>query len=73
MADLFVLGGLCGIPVVMACVYAPTRDDDKFILIFLFSLPNIDDHHLIIGGEFGELNSPQIKLFLSFHVHHSYP
>lgn len=42
---VIVSGRLCGMPVVMACVYAPTWDDDTFISSFFSSLPKVDDHY----------------------------
>ena len=47
---VIVSGRLCGTPVVMACVYAPTS--------FFSSLPKVDDHYLIIGGDFNLIQDP---------------
>ena len=44
----------------MACVYAPTWDDDKFISSFFSSLPKVDDHYLIIGGDFNLVQDPSL-------------
>lgn len=49
---VIVSGRLLHIPVVLACVYAPTWDDDKFISNFFSTLPSVDNHHIIIGGDF---------------------
>lgn len=57
---VIVSGGLCGLPVVMACVYAPTWDDDKFMSKFFSSLPKVDDHYLIIGGDFNLIQDPAL-------------
>lgn len=57
---VIVSGRLCGTPVVMACVYAPTWDDDKFISGFFSSLPKVDDHYLIIGGDFNLIQDPTL-------------
>lgn len=47
-----VSGRLQNIPVILACISAPTWDDDKFIIRFFSDLSHIDDHHIIIGGDF---------------------
>lgn len=57
---VIISGSLCGMPVVMACVYAPTWDDDKFISNFFSSLPKVDDHYLIIGGDFNMIQNPSL-------------
>ncbi len=46
--------------VVMACVYAPTWDDDKFISSFFSSIPKVDDYYLIIGGDFDLIQNPSL-------------
>lgn len=45
-----VTGKLCNVPVVLVSIYAPNWDNDEFK--FFSSLPNVDDHHIIIGGDF---------------------
>lgn len=57
---VIISGRLCGTPVVMACVYAPTWDDDRFITNFFSSLPKVDDHYLIIGGDFNLIQNPSL-------------
>ena len=57
---VIISGSLCGMPVVMACVYAPTWDDDKFITSFFSSLPKVDDHYLVIGGDFNLIQNPSL-------------
>lgn len=37
--------------VILACVYAPNWDDSDFVNNFFSSLPEIDNHLLIIGGD----------------------
>lgn len=49
---VIVTGSLQNTPVVLASIYAPNWDDEKFFLKFFAKLPNLDDHHLIIGGDF---------------------
>lgn len=48
----------------MACVYAPTWDDDKFFIpshvSFFSSLPKADGHYLIIGGDFNLIQDPSL-------------
>lgn len=57
---VIISGRLCGLPVVMACVYAPTWDDDKFMSTFFSCLPKVDDHYLIIGGDFNLIQDPSL-------------
>ena len=57
---VIITGILCDLPVVMACVYAPTWDDDHFITSFFSSLPKVDDHYLIIGGDFNLIQNPSL-------------
>lgn len=46
------LGKLQNTPVVLASIYAPTWDDDKFISKCFSNISNFADHHIIIGGDF---------------------
>ena len=57
---VIVSGTLCGLPVIMACVYAPTWDDDKFISRLFSSLPKVDDHYLICGGDFNLIQNSSL-------------
>lgn len=57
---VIISGRLCNMPVIMACVYAPTWDDDKFITGFFSSLPKVDDHYLIMGGDFNFVQNPSL-------------
>lgn len=57
---VIITGRLYDLPVVMACVYAPTWDDDHFITSFFSSLPKVDDHYLIIGGDFNLIQNPSL-------------
>lgn len=57
---VIISGRLCGTPVVIACVYTPTWDDDKFITNFFSSLPKVDDHYLIIVGDFNLIDNPSL-------------
>ena len=49
---VIVTGKLQNTPVVLASVYAPTWDDDRFISNFFSSIPNLNDYQIIIGGDF---------------------
>lgn len=44
-------------PVLIACVYASAWTD-KFITSFFSSLPKVDEHYLIIGGNFNLIQGP---------------
>jgi len=46
---------ITNLPIVMASIYAPNWDDDKFISNFLSSIPDIDSRHVIIGGDFNSV------------------
>lgn len=47
-----VSGTLQGLPVTLACLYAPTWDDPDFFDKFFMALPNLNSHYIIIGGDF---------------------
>lgn len=57
---VIVAGQLQNIPVVLACVYAPTWDDEKFISHLFSTLPDITDRHLIIGADFNLVQDPAL-------------
>lgn len=46
-----VSGMLHGTPVILASIYAPTWDDENFISKFFSSIPNLNDHQIIVGGD----------------------
>ena len=46
------IGTLHSIPVTLASIYAPNWDDPDFFHNFFSKIPRIDDHFLIIGGDF---------------------
>lgn len=46
-----VSGRLFHFPVILVCVYAPNFDDSQFMATLLSSLPNMDTHYLILGGD----------------------
>lgn len=47
-----VTGTLFRTPVVLVNVYAPNYDDEVFLVGLLSSIPNLDSHHVILGGDF---------------------
>lgn len=49
---IIVTGKLYNNQVTLANIYAPNVDDADFIKSFISSLPNMDTHKLIIGGDF---------------------
>ena len=44
----------------LANVYAPNYDDEVFFVRFLASIPNLDSHHLMIGGDFNTCLDPML-------------
>lgn len=44
--------------VLTACVYASAWTDDTFITSFFSSLPKVDEHYLITGGNFNLILDP---------------
>lgn len=57
---VIVSGRLQNTHVVLASIYAPIWDDDKFISKFFSSIPNLDDHHIIIGGDFNQVQNTEL-------------
>lgn len=55
---IIVTGKLYNIPVVLANIYAPNYDAEHFISSFLGTLPNLDTHQLILGGDFNLVLNP---------------
>ena len=55
-----VSGRLFDIPVVLVSAYAPVWDDDKFITHLFSSLPDVDSHYPIIGGDFNLIQDPDL-------------
>lgn len=45
----------------MACIYAPTWTDEKFITSFFCSLPKVDEHYLIIGADCNLIQDPSLE------------
>jgi len=55
---IIVTGKLYNIPVVLANIYAPNHDDEQFISSFLATLPKLETHKLILGGDFNLVLNP---------------
>lgn len=55
-----VTGSLFNTPLILANVYAPNWDDIDFFRKFLHSLPNMDTHQLILGGDMNTVMSPSL-------------
>lgn len=53
-----VTGTLCQIPVILVSVYAPNWDDACFANNLLSSLPNLNTHRLILGGDLNCVMNP---------------
>ncbi len=49
---VIIIGKLRDVSVIMASIYAPNWDDDKFISNFFSSIPDIEKRHIIVGGDF---------------------
>lgn len=48
---IIVVGVVSLTPVIMACVYAPNWDCPNFMTSLFSSIPCLDTHHLILGGD----------------------
>ena len=48
---IIVTGRLYGFPVILANIYAPNWDDHTFFTNTFSRIPNMDSHHLILGGD----------------------
>ena len=57
---IIVVGKLYNTPIILANVYAPHWDDSSFFPTFFAKLPNIDTHHLILGGDMNCALSPAL-------------
>lgn len=57
---IIVVGRLYNTPVILANVYAPHWDDSSFFTKFFSQLPNMDTHHLILGGDMNCAMSPDL-------------
>lgn len=57
---IMVSGRLFHLPVILICVYAPNFDDSQFMTTLLSSLPNMDTHYLILGGDLNCVMNTQL-------------
>ncbi len=57
---IIVVGRLNNTPVVLANIYAPNWDDSAFFTGLFSRIPNIDTHHLILGGDINCVLSPSL-------------
>ncbi len=57
---IIVVGKINNTPVTLANLYAPNWDDSTFFTNFFSRLPNIDTHHLILGGDMNCVLSPTL-------------
>ena len=57
---IIVVGRLYNTPVILANVYAPHWDDSSFFQKFFPLLPNMNTHHLILGGDMNSALSPSL-------------
>ena len=55
---IIVSGKLFGTPIILANVYGPNWDNPQFFSQFIAKLPDINSHHLIIGGDFNCVLDP---------------
>lgn len=56
--SVVVTGTLYSVSVILASVYAPCWDDAQFMKTFLSSLPDLNTHRLILGGDFNCVLDP---------------
>ena len=57
---IIVTGLLFHIPVILVNIYAPNWDNADFITKLCASLPNLDSHHLIFGGDLNCVINPNL-------------
>uniref|UniRef100_A0A8D0CTK3 Endonuclease/exonuclease/phosphatase domain-containing protein n=1 Tax=Sander lucioperca TaxID=283035 RepID=A0A8D0CTK3_SANLU len=57
---IIVVGRLNSTPVVLANVYAPNWDDSAFFTSLFSRIPDIDTHHVILGGDINCVLSPPL-------------
>lgn len=48
---VIVTGSLFNTPLVLANIYAPNINDPQFFVNFFSTLPSVNSHHLVIGGD----------------------
>lgn len=57
---VIVTGKLYNIPVILASVYVPNWDDAAFFTNFFSWLPDLNEHHLILGGDINCVLAPSL-------------
>lgn len=55
---VIISGNLQGIPVILISVYGPNWDDSAFITKLFTSFPDVDNHYIIMGGDFNLVQDP---------------
>ena len=55
---IIVSGKLFGTPIILANVYGPNWDNPQFFSRLIAKLPDINSHHLILGGDFNCVLDP---------------
>lgn len=55
-----VTGKLYNTPLILANIYAPNVDDERFFSTFFTSLPDLNTHILIMGGDFNCVLDPKL-------------
>lgn len=53
-----VAGKLSHLNLILVNIYAPNFDDDQFFRKMFSTIPNLDDHHLILAGDYNLVLSP---------------
>uniref|UniRef100_A0A3B3HQU1 Reverse transcriptase domain-containing protein n=1 Tax=Oryzias latipes TaxID=8090 RepID=A0A3B3HQU1_ORYLA len=57
---IIVVGRLNNTPVILANIYAPNWDNGVFFTEIFSRIPNIDSHHLILGGDINCVLTPSL-------------
>lgn len=57
---VIVLGKLQTKPVVLLSIYAPTWDDEKCIGTLFTAIPTLNDHHIILSGDFNQAQDTEL-------------
>lgn len=57
---VIVTGSIFNTPIILANVYAPNWDDHKFFSDLLTSLPQVNSHRLILGGDMNMVMNPAL-------------
>lgn len=57
---VIVVGKLFDISVVFVYIYAPNWDNPRFFTSLFSSIPNLNSHHLILGGDFNCVMDPRL-------------